>query len=356
MPAQTRRPATDEDTIIVGAGPIGLACAISARRRGIDPLVIDAGAIVNSIVHYPIQMGFFTTPELLEIGGHPLGCSGQKPTREEALMYYRGVVRAEGLRVSPYTRLVGGGVARGRSSGASGGTGSSPGRMGAPLEGRPIACDLSGLGGERRVHCARLVLATGYYDNPVMLGIPGEDLSHVRHYFDEAHRSIGLDVVVIGGKNSAAEAALLLFRAGARVTIVYRRDVFPENLKYWVRPDLENRIKAGDIAARLGASVKRIEAHAVVIRRSDGTEETLAADRVFALTGYRPDTALLARLGVTIDPDTGRPAHDPASLETDVPGIYVAGSLTAGNKTSDIFIENGRFDGEKIFGRVAGGA
>ena len=316
-----------EGTIIVGAGPIGLAAAISAKRKGTDPLVIDAGAIVNSIVRYPVQMGFFTTPELLEIGGHPLVCSGGKPTREEALMYYRGVVRAEGIRVTSYTRLV------------------------SAARADRIVCETDGIRGPERMTCDRLVLATGYYDNPRSLGVPGEELPHVSHYFDEAHRSIGLDVVVIGGKNSAAEAALLLFRAGARVTLVYRGAVFPPSLKYWVRPDLENRIAAGEIAGRLGTVVERITPRTVVIRGPDGARETLSADRVFALIGYRPDTELFRRIGIEIDETTGRPAHDPATLETNVPGVFLAGSVTAGYRTGDIFIENGRFDGERIFAK-----
>ena len=316
-----------EGTIIVGAGPIGLAAAISAKRKGTDPLVIDAGAIVNSIVRYPVQMGFFTTPELLEIGGHPLVCSGGKPTREEALMYYRGVVRAEGIRVTSYTRLV------------------------SAARADRIVCETDGIRGPERMTCDRLVLATGYYDNPRSLGVPGEELPHVSHYFDEAHRSIGLDVVVIGGKNSAAEAALLLFRAGARVTLVYRGAVFPPSLKYWVRPDLENRIAAGEIAGRLGTVVERITPRTVVIRGPDGARETLPADRVFALIGYRPDTELFRRIGIEIDETTGRPAHDPATLETNVPGVFLAGSVTAGYRTGDIFIENGRFDGERIFAK-----
>jgi thioredoxin reductase (NADPH) len=314
-----------EGTIIVGAGPIGLAAAISAKRRGIDPLVIDAGAIVNSIVGYPPGMGFFTTPELLEIGGHPLVCAGGKPSREEAMMYYRGVVRAEHIRVVTYTRLV------------------------TATRGDRILCETDGIRGPERLTCDRLVLATGYYDNPRPLGVPGEELPHVSHYFDEAHRSIGLDVVVIGGKNSSAEAALLLFRAGVRVTLVYRGTTFPPSLKYWVRPDLENRIAAGEIAARLGSTVVRITPRTVVIRGQGGTEETLPADRVFALIGYRPDTALFKRIGIEIDEATGRPAHDPATLETNVPGVFLAGSVTAGYRTGDIFIENGRVDGERIF-------
>lgn len=316
------------EVTIVGAGPIGLACAISARRRGIDPLVIDGGSLVHSIVRYPIGMTFFTTPDRLEIGGHPLTCAGQKPTREEALKYYRGVVRTEGLRVRTHTRLVG----AGRRDGG-------------------IAAEVVTAAGVERLPCRRLVLATGYFDHPNLLGVPGEDLPHVSHYFDEPHRGFGFDVVVIGGKNSAAEAALELFRAGARVTLVYRGGEFPPTVKYWIRPDIENRIAAGEIAARFGATVTRIEPPPgpVVIRRADGTEERLPAARVYALTGYHPDFDLFRHIGITLDPETARPTLDPVTLETNVPGVFMAGSITAGRHTSEVFIENGRFDGEKIF-------
>lgn len=316
-----------EDALIVGAGPIGLACAISAKRRGLSPLLIDAGALVNSILHYPVGMTFFTTPDLLEIGGHPFACGGQKPTREEALKYYRGVARAEGLRVQTYTRLVGAAAASGL-----------------------VRCDLESARGSARVTCRRLVLSTGYYDHFNPLGVPGEDLPHVSHRFDEAHRSFGLDVVVIGGKNSAIEAALELFRAGARVTLVYRRDAFKPTVKYWLKPDVENRIKAGEIAARLGAEVLRIEPSQVVVRLAGGQEERLAADRVYALTGYHPDFDFFRKIGIELDGETARPRCNPETLETNVPGVHMAGSITAGRATSDVFIENGRFDGERIFG------
>ena len=315
-----------EDTIIAGGGPIGLACAISARRCGIDPLIVEAGAIADSIVRYPIGMGFFTTPELLEIGGHPFVCVGQKPTREEALKYYRGVVRAESLRVRTYTRLVD-----------------------ATRTGDIIRCRLATMTGEITVDCRRLVLATGYFGEPNFMDVPGESLPFVAHYFDEPHRSVGLDVVVIGGRNSAVEAALELFRAGAHVTLVYRGTSFPQSVKYWVRPDIENRIAAGEISARLGAEVVRIEPAAVIIRNADGTEESLHAHRVFALTGFRADFALFRRLGIELEADTERASVNPDTLETNVPGIYMAGSIVAGRFTSGIFIENGRFDGDKIF-------
>jgi thioredoxin reductase (NADPH) len=194
------------------------------------------------------------------------------------------------------------------------------------------------------------VLATGYYDNPNRLGVPGEDLPHVRHYFDEAHRCSGLRVVVIGGKNSAIEAALLLFRAGTRTSLVYRGTQFSQSVKYWIKPDIENRIKAGEIIARLGTTVRRIEENGVVIGAADGIEETLPADRIYALIGFHPDIDLFKKLGIDIDPGSGVPTIDPATLQTNVPGIYMAGSIKAGYTTSNVFIENGRFDGEKIFG------
>jgi thioredoxin reductase (NADPH) len=316
--------------LIAGAGPIGLACAIAARRRGLDPFVIDAGAVANSIVHYPVGMTFFTTPERLEIGGHPLVCAGAKPTREEALKYYRGVIRAEGLSLLTYARLTEAQARNGR-----------------------ISCVLETRLGAETVTCNRLVLATGYFDHPNRLGVPGEDLPHVRNYFDEAHLSYGQNVVVVGGRNSAVEAALQLFRAGARVTVVYRGTEFPRSVKYWLKPDLENRIKAGELAARLGAQVESISAAHVTIRGADGAPEQLAADRVYALIGFHPNLTLFDRIGIAYDQATGRPVIDSDTLMTSIPGVYVAGSVTAGNKISEIFIENGRFDGDKIFGDAA---
>ena len=311
-----------EAAIIAGAGPIGLACAISARRRGIDPLVIDAGALANSIVRYPINMTFFTTPERLEIGNHPLVCAGPKATREEALKYYRGVARVEGLRVRTYTKLV---------------------------ERNLVETRL----GQHTIDWDKLVLATGYFDHVNKLGVPGEDLPHVHHYFDEAHLSCGLDVVVIGGKNSAVEAALQLFRAGARTTIIYRGTTWPKSVKYWLRPDLENRIKAGEIQARLGSQVVEITARDVLVRGALGNEERIPADRVYPLIGFHPDLELFKRIGIAFDAESGRPKINPETLETSVPRVFVAGSVIAGTKISEIFIENGRFDGEKIFGSTA---
>jgi thioredoxin reductase (NADPH) len=316
-----------EPVLIVGAGPIGLACAVSAKRRGLDPLIIDAGALANSIAHYPTGMVFFTTPERLEIGGHPLVCAGPKATREEALKYYRGVARAEGLRVRTYVSL---GHAVRRDDG--------------------MHCELHTRLGPAALVCDRLVLAMGYFDHPNRLNVPGEDLPHVSHYFDDPHLAYGQDVVVIGGKNSAVEAALQLFRAGARVTLVHRGAQFPPTVKYWLRPDIENRIKAGEINARMSATVTEITPCDVTVARAGAEPERIPADRVYALIGFHPDFELLRRIGIRLDEASGKPDLDPSTLETNVPAVHLAGSLTAGRRLSEVFIENGRFDGEKIFG------
>lgn len=319
------------DTLIVGAGPIGLACGISARRRGVSATIIDAGALAHSITRYPVGMTFFTTPERLEIGGHPLVTSGAKATREDALKYYRGVARAESLAVRSFVKL----VAAERGSDV-------------------IKCTLATRLGTEIVRCDRLVLATGYFDHANLLGVPGEHLPHVSHWLDEVHLTSGLDVVIIGGKNSAVEAALQCYRAGARVTIIYRGSTWKPSVKYWLRPDLDNRISAGEIGALLGSTVERITLEAVHAIDANGRAHVVPADRVYALTGYRPDFALLESIGVDIDEETGRPALDAETLETNVAGVFLAGSVGAGRHTSEVFIENGRYDGEKIFGDAAG--
>lgn len=316
--------------LIVGAGPIGLAVAISARRRGVAALVIDAGAIVNSIANYPVGMQFFTTPERLEIGDHPITCSGTRVTREEALMYYRGVVRAERLDVRPWVRLLAGW-----------------------REDDHWVVQLESRQGRHELRTERLVLATGYFDHPNLIDVPGEALPHVSHWFDEPHLCAGQRVVVVGGKNSAVESALLAWRAGATVTLVHRGHVLPPSVKYWLRPDFENRVAAGEIAARFGSRLTGITTDAVTIVSESGAAEQIGADRVYLLTGYHPDFALLERLGVALDPVTRRASVDPETLESNVPGLHLAGSVASGRKTSEVFIENGRFDGEKIFGDAA---
>lgn len=313
--------------LIVGAGPIGLACAISAKRRGLDPLVIDAGPIASSIARYPVGLTFFTTPERLEIGNHPLVCSGAKATREEALKYYRGVARAENLRVRTNVRLT------------------RAGRVG-----NQIGCAVQHRLGEETLEVDRLVLATGYFDHPNRLEIPGEDLPHVSHYADEPHLSAYQRIVIVGGKNSAVEHALSCFRAEAKVTLVYRRRELRPTVKYWLRPDLLNRIKANEIAAKWGSRVSRIDLDAVTIENEQGETERIAADRVYLLTGFHPDFDLFRSIDIQLDPESGKPLLDPETLETNVAGVHMAGSVTSGRKTSEIFIENGRYDGERIFG------
>ena len=318
------------DTLIIGAGPIGLACAISARRRGVETLVIDAGVIVNSIADYPVGMQFFTTAERLEIGGHPFPSVSHRPTREEALAYYRGVVRAETLDVRTGIRLTG-----------------------AVRRGDAFVAELATLAGPATVTAKRLVLATGYFDHPNLLDVPGESLPHVRHYFEEPHRTAGQRVVIVGGKNSAIEAALLAFRAGAQVTLVHRAADFKPTVKYWLRPDFDNRVAAGEISARMSASVTAISATAVTISDVTGVTEQLPADRVYLLTGFHPDFGLLRGLGVQLDPASGRAVTNPATLESNVPGLFLAGSVASGRMISEVFIENGRLDGERIFGDAA---
>lgn len=319
---------THSPALIVGAGPIGLACAISARRRGISAVVIDTGAIAQSIVRYPIGMRFFTTAERLEIGGHPFACVETKPTREEALAYYRRVAHAEQLAIHPGIRLV---AAQRTPDGT-------------------IACTVRTRQGDTAHQTDRLVIATGYFEHPNLLDVPGESLPHVSHWFDEPHRNAALDVVVIGGKNSAIETALQCWRAGARVTLVHRGEALKPSVKYWLRPDFENRVKAGEITAHFASTVEAITPEAVRVRHADGRTAELRADRVFALTGYHPDFDLMSAMGITLHPETGRPALDPTTMETNVPGVHLAGSAAAGRQTGEVFIENGRFDGEKIFG------
>jgi thioredoxin reductase (NADPH) len=323
------------DLLVVGAGPSGLATAIAAHQAGLHYEVVEKGALVNSIFHFPRHMTFFTTAELLEIGGLPFVTPFEKPTQAEGLKYYRKVTDACGLQVTLGEEVVA--LAR------AGGDG------GARFTVETRQAD----GTTRSRRTRNVVFATGYYDHPNRLGIPGEDLPHVSHYYTEAHGYYRKDVVVVGGKNSAAIAALELHRAGARVTLVHRRPQLSDSIKYWIRPDIENRIKEGSIPARLGTCVTGIRARSVVLASASSADE-LPADQVFLLTGYHPDTTLLRQAGVRVDETTLVPEHDPATLETTVPGLFVAGALVSGRQTSRIFIENGRFHGEAIVGAITG--
>ncbi|MBI3048356.1 MAG: YpdA family putative bacillithiol disulfide reductase [Acidobacteria bacterium] len=332
------------DVLIVGAGPSGLATAIAAKQHGLDYVIVEKGVLVNSIFHFPTHMVFFTTPELLEIGGLPLVTPFEKPTRLEALRYYRRVVDTYGLQIMLHEQVIAidppslasAGKAMGEDTFAV--TTADVDSTGALLE-------------TRRVREARtVVLAIGYYDHPNCLGVPGENLPHVSHYYTEAHPYYRQRVVIVGGRNSAAEAALELFRAGAHVTLVHRGAELGRSIKYWLRPDIENRIKERSIAARFETRVVEIRPHSVVVEPVSGADgrEEIAADAVFLLTGYRPDVALMQRAGVRCDEHTLAPALDPETFETSMPNLFVAGSATAGRNTNSIFIENGRFHGERI--------
>jgi len=319
------RPETRADVMVIGAGPTGLACAIEAQRVGFKVMTIDKGCVVNSLFHYPANMSFFTTPELLEIGDIPFSTSRQKPTREEALEYYRKVAEHYRLDIRQYQWVK-------------------------TVTGHDGNFHVTATDREGRIHdydTRKLIVSTGYYDLPNPLDVPGEDLSKVFHYYREPHPFFDMDVLVVGGKNSAALAALDLWRHGARVTLVHRGPRMHSHVKYWILPDIENRIKNGEIAAYFRSRVREIEPDCVSLGTPEDTVR-LKNDFVFAMTGYHPDYDFLRSMGIELSADQCRPVCDPVTLESNVPGIYVAGVIVAGSRTNEIFIENGRFHGQQI--------
>jgi len=319
------------DVICIGAGPTGLACAIDAKLGGMKPLVVDKGCLCNSLFHYPTNMSFFTTPERMEIGDLPMTTAGGKPTRAEALKYYRRAVEHFGLEVHQYEKVD-------------------------RIEGKDedFIVHTTDRTGKHQVYQGRkIIIATGFYDRPNRLSVRGEELPHVSHYFSEAHPFWNEKVVVVGGGNSAAEAALELFRAGAHVTIVHRGPEMGRSLKYWVKPDIENRISGNEICALFNTHVVSIDSNQVWVKNG-ATEKSVPASQVFALIGYHPDFEFLERHGIKLDPTTKKPAINPETLETNVPGIYVAGVVVGGLQTSRIFIENGRFHGRQIIAAITG--
>lgn len=319
------------DVIVVGGGPTGLACGIEAKRAGLSQLVIEKGCVVNSLFHYPANLLFFTTSERMVIGDIPLVSHREKPTRQEAMKYYRLVAQHYDLAIRQYEE----------------------------------ALDVKGENGNFRVEtrnrigvagsyaAKKVVIATGYYDIPILMGIPGEDLPKVSHYFQEAHPYYDCDVAVIGGRNSAAVAALDLFRHGARVTLIHRQAQLSDRIKYWLRPDIENRIKAGEIQGLFETRVVEIRPDCVMVAPAQGAKDAGSAraiknDFVFAFTGYQPDVGFMRRAGVQVEPERLRPCCDSETLESNVPGLYLAGVIVSGLDTNEIFIENGRFHALQI--------
>jgi thioredoxin reductase (NADPH) len=308
------------DVVVVGAGPTGLACGIELQQRGVNTVLLEKGCVVNSIYNYPTHMVFFTTPELLEIGNLPMTSLNEKPGRTEALKYYRRVAEHYALNIHQYERVLN-------------------------IQGDDGDFEVRTSRGEYRAR--KIVLATGYYDLPNMLNVSGEELDKVVHYYKEPHPYYNHDVIVVGAKNSAAIAALELFWTGARVTMVHRGSWVSDRIKYWIKPNIENRIKNGEIMAYFNSRVVEIHPKSVVVETPEGPV-TLKNDFVFALTGYRPDLDFLASLGIRLEPVSERPRTNPETLESDRPGIFLAGVIVAGMHTNEIFIENGRFHGKKI--------
>jgi thioredoxin reductase (NADPH) len=325
MPAPDEKPENLFDVLVIGAGPTGLSCAIETQKAGLRVVLVDKGCVCNSLFHYPSHMTFFTTSELLEIGDIPFPSPNAKPTRNEALEYYRHVAARYKLDVRQYQRVE-------RVAGADGN----------------FTVHLADRFGRTGALTARkLIIATGYYDIPNLLNVPGENLSKVHHYYNDPHPYFGTDVLVIGGKNSAAIAALELWRHGARVTLVHRGSEMHRHVKYWIKPDIENRIKNGEITAHFETRVVEIAPDTVTLETPEGPK-TLSNDFVFALTGYRPDFSFLESLGVCFEGPDRLPVCHPERLESNVQGIYLAGVIVAGSRTNEIFIENGRFHGKQI--------
>ncbi|MDQ1145231.1 thioredoxin reductase (NADPH) [Bacillus sp. SORGH_AS 510] len=309
-----------EDIIIIGGGPCGLAAAISLQEIGKKPLIIEKGNLVNSIYHYPTHQTFFSTSEKLEIGEVPFVTDTYKPKRNQALVYYREVAKRKQLRIHSFetvTKVL--------------------------KDGEFFQVETS-----KATYSARyVVVATGYYDHPNYMNVPGEDLPKVFHYFKEAHPYYDKDVCVIGGKNSSVDAAIELVKAGARVTVLYRGESYSPSIKPWILPEFESLVKNGIVKMEFQAHVKEIsENHLVYIK--DVKENTIPNDFVFAMTGYHPDHLFLKKMGVQIDEETGRPIINQETMETNIDGIYIAGVIAAGNNANEIFIENGRFHGGQI--------
>jgi thioredoxin reductase (NADPH) len=313
------------DVVIVGAGPTGLACGIELKKQGVSAVLIEKGCVVNSLFHYPQNMVFFTTPELLEIGDIPMTSLNDKPNRVEGLKYYRRVADHYGLDVRQYERVE-------QITGSDG-----------------AFVTRTSKGGHAS---KKVILATGYYDIPNLLGVPGEELPKVIHYYKDSHPYYNQDVLVVGAKNSAAIAALELWWTGARVTMVHRGAEVHKHVKYWIKPNIENRLKNGEIKGYFSSRVTAIREGEVELETPEGPV-ILKNDFVFAMTGYRPDFEFMAAHGITLNPETGRPTVNSETYESETPGMYLAGVVVAGVHTNEIFIENGRFHGGAIAKDIA---
>ncbi|WP_179596447.1 YpdA family putative bacillithiol disulfide reductase [Neobacillus driksii] len=309
-----------EDIIIVGGGPCGLAAAIAFKEIGLNPLIIEKGNIVNAIYHYPTHQTFFSTSEKLEIGDVPFITESYKPKRNQALVYYRDVVKRKQLRINSFEQVL---------------------KVLKEEEVFHIITD------KQTYQAPYVVIATGYYDHPNYMNVTGEDLPKVSHYFKEAHPYFDKNVCVIGGKNSSVDAALELVKAGARVTVLYRGKEYSSSIKPWILPEFEALVRNGIIKMEFDAHVIEITEDQVRYKK-DEEEKTIYNDFVFAMTGYHPDHKFLKAMGIKIDEETGRPLFNSDSMETNIEGVYIAGVIAAGNNANEIFIENGRFHGGLI--------
>lgn len=314
-----------EETIIVGGGPCGLAAAISLQEIGESPLVVEKGNVVNALYHYPTHQTFFSTSEKLEIGGVPFISVEYKPRRNEALSYYREVVKRKKIKVNTYEKVVN--IVKQSNK------------------------EFIVTTNKAEYETKKVIIATGYYDNPNYMNVPGEDLPKVFHYFKEAHPYFDQDVVVVGGKNSSVDAALELVKAGARVTVIYRGSEYSPSVKPWILPEFDSLIRNGIIKMEFNARIKEIFDDKVVYEK-DKDELEIKNDFVFAMTGYHPDHSFLEKIGVNIDKETGRPHYNPNTMETNIEGIFIAGVIAAGNNANEIFIENGRFHGDLIANEI----
>jgi thioredoxin reductase (NADPH) len=310
---------SESPVAIVGAGPTGIACAIELSRLGIAAVCYDKGFLLDTIYHFPEEMRWFSTRDLLDIAGVPFSTPDAHPTRLESLAYYRGVAEKFQVRTVPHTRVL-------------------------EIRSRPpngLALTIEDRGGRREIIAPAAIFATGFFGNPRRLDVPGEDLPHVHRRFVSAYPFHDRDVVVIGSKNSAAEAALDLYRHGARVTLLARSDAISDRVKYWIKPDLENRIRAGAIRAVFRARILEITAETVNVESPEG-RLAIAADAVFPLIGYQPDFALFETSGIRLEGPNRVPVYDPETLETNVPNLYLAGAILGGTEIGRIFIENSR--------------